>query len=175
VNANPAPGRRFQPDAPIDPGGKPPRRKRSPAKPPLDVLEPAAGGPAPRRSHTGPNLLRQQISQQEWAYLESLPDRSLSEEIKLMRVLSLRLVQKGIQADNPSDEIRYYSEATRIMARLPQLLKAEQALESGQDELTQAMILAINAVLEGDQKKKARQLSLPLEDGDRDETGALKR
>jgi hypothetical protein len=175
VNANPAPGWLLQPEAPIDPGGKPPRRKRSPAKPPLDVLEPAAGGPAPRRSYTGPNLSRQQFSQQEWAYLEGLPAGSLSEEIKLMRVLSLRLVQKGLQAENPGDEIRYYSEATRIMARLPQLLKAEQALQSGQDDLTQAMILAINAVLEEDQKKKARQLSLPLEDGDRDETGALNR
>jgi site-specific recombinase XerC len=129
----------------------------------MDVLEPAAGGPAPRLSHASPNLLRQQISQQEWAYLESLPARSLSEEIKLMRVLSLRLVQQGLLAENPGDEIRYYSEATRIMARLPQLLKAEQALQAGQDDVTQAMIQAIKAVLEGDEKKKARQLELPLE------------
>jgi hypothetical protein len=167
MNANRRKVWMLEPEQTTQPVDRTPRRKRSPNQSPEDVLEPAAGGPArqgPNLLRQGPNLLRQQISAQEWAYLESVPEHSLSEEIKLMRVLSLRLVQQGFRADNSGDEIRYYSEATRIMARLPQLLKAERALQSGQDDVTLAMIDAINTVLEKDQKRKDRQLKLPLED-----------
>ncbi len=154
---------------PVPPGGKSPRRKRSPAKSncPHDelenALEPAAGGPAPQPGARS-DLAQRQFTREEWAYLEKLPAGSLAEEIRLMRVLSLRLVQQGLQAVDPSIEIRYYSEATRIMARIPALLKAEKALNTGQDDLTLAMIEAIQTVLEEDQKTIARQLELPLED-----------
>jgi len=154
------------------PRGKTPHRKRSPAKSDRlqdeieNALEPAVGGPAPRVDLEPSSLIRRQFTRDEWEYLQQLPSGSLAEEIRVMRVLSLRLVQQGLNADNPGDEIRYYSEATRIMARLPLLLKAEKALNSEQDDVTRAMIQAINAVLEEDQKKKAKQLELPLEDMD---------
>ena len=156
------------------PGGKSPHRKRSPANrdaamPQIsnheDVLEPAAGGPAPITIPVNTGLLRKLLSRQEWEYLERLPPGSLAEEIKLLRVLSLRLVQQGLQAENPGDEIRYYSEATRIMARLPQLLRAEKALQSGQDDVTRAMILAINTVLEEVENQPTRAVKLPLFQG----------
>lgn len=168
---------RTRPDRP---GGKSPRRKRSPAKPDRDerqvrsqrtprpndatedVLEPAAGGPAPGVDPMQASLIQRQFTREEWEYLQNLPAGSLAEEIRLMRVLSLRLVQQGLKAEDPGDEIRYYSEATRIMARLPLLLKAEKALNAGQDEITLAMIRAINTVLDEVENNPARQLELPF-------------
>ena len=177
MNDLPNPGLDRKRTKPDRPGGKTPRRKRSPAirdaavpqsSPSENVLEPAAGGPVPKSNTERPGLFRKQFSQLEWDYLEGLSPGSLAEEIKLMRVLSLRLAQQGIQAATPADEIRYYREATRIMARLPQLLKAEKVLNSGKDEITLAMIRAINTVLEDVDDNPPHQLELPfgVEDGD---------